>query len=133
MALSLPLRVAAADPLRALLRKPPANIEELYAATDGNNFAAINAPTAGAREARCAAPPLRPLHCTHSLGLELSGPGPTPGEAPIQLYSLATPNGWKVGLLLEELEEAGVDAPYDAHPVNIGSVRAPASLCGQGR
>ena len=48
--------------------------------------------------------------------------GPTPGEAPIQLYSLATPNGWKVGLLLEELEEAGVDAQYDAHPVNIGSV-----------
>ena len=105
--------------------QPPAKIEELYAATDGNNFAAINAPTAGAREARCAAlsappAPLRSL----GLGLERSGPGPTPGEAPIQLYSLATPNGWKVGLLLEELEEAGVDAPYDAHPVNIGSVTA---------
>ena len=36
------------------------------------------------------------------------------GNAPLQLYSLATPNGQKVGILLEEL---GVD--YDAHVVNI--------------
>lgn len=81
--------------------KPPDTIEELYDATDGNNFAAINAPTSGAREA--------------------SGPGPEPGPQAIQLYSLATPNGWKVGLLLEELEEleAGM-APYDAHVINIG-------------
>ena len=75
--------------------KPPATIEELYDATAGNEFASINAPTAGARDA--------------------SGPGPTPGAAPLQLYSLATPNGWKVGILLEEL---GVE--YDAHVVNIG-------------
>eukprot|EP00435_Cladocopium_sp_Y103_P042764 s872_g11.t2 len=32
------------------------------------------------------------------------------------LYSLATPNGWKVGILLEEL-----DVAYDAHVVNIGA------------
>merc|ERR1712185_522687 len=37
------------------------------------------------------------------------------GDAAFQLYSLATPNGMKVGILLEEL---GVD--YDAHVVNIG-------------
>jgi hypothetical protein len=30
--------------------KPPAKVEELFAATDGNKFASINAPTAGARE-----------------------------------------------------------------------------------
>ena len=38
------------------------------------------------------------------------------GPAPLQLYSLATPNGWKVAILLEEL---GID--YDAHIVNIGA------------
>jgi len=73
---------------------PPQRIEELYASTAGNNFAAINAPTAGPR---------------NETALE-SGP------APFQLYSLATPNGWKVGILLEEL---GID--YDAHVVNIGA------------
>jgi GST-like protein len=75
--------------------KPPAKIDDLYATTDGNNFAAINAPTSGAREA--------------------SGPGPTRGAEALQLYSLATPNGWKVAILLEEL-----GAAYDAHVVNIG-------------
>jgi len=82
--------------------KPPSTIEELYEATGGNEFAAINAPTSGAREA--------------------SGPGPQPGAEGLQLYSLATPNGWKVGLLLEELEELGAGtAPYNAHVVNIGA------------
>ena len=33
----------------------------------------------------------------------------------IQLYSLATPNGQKVGIALEE-----VGLPYEAHKVNIG-------------
>ena len=33
----------------------------------------------------------------------------------IQLYSLATPNGQKVGIALEE-----VRLPYEAHKVNIG-------------
>lgn len=50
---------------------PPAKIEELYAATAGNQFAAINAPTAGPR-------------------VEQALPV---GSAPFQLYSLATPNG----------------------------------------
>ncbi len=67
---------------------PPAKIEDLYAAAGGNKFASINRPTAGARSE--AALPV--------------------GSAPIQLYSLATPNGQKVSILLEEL---GVD--YDAH------------------
>eukprot|EP01052_Picozoa_sp_SAG31_P005969 SAG31_NODE_271_length_18717_cov_8.685949_4_plen_187_part_00 len=75
--------------------RPPERIEELYAVTQGNNFASINAPTSGARPE--------------------SGAGPTPGDEALQLYSLATPNGWKAGILLEEL---GV--PYDAHVVNIG-------------
>lgn len=51
--------------------KPPAKIEELYANTAGNKFAAINAPTAGAR-------------------VEQALPD---GPAPLQLYSLSTPNG----------------------------------------
>jgi GST-like protein len=36
------------------------------------------------------------------------------GSAPLQLYSLGTPNGMKVSIMLEELE---VD--YDAHVINI--------------
>ena len=72
---------------------PPTSIEELYDATSGNLFSAINAPTSGARS-----------------------PDPVPcGDAPFQLYSLATPNGQKVGILLEELGIA-----YDAHVTNIG-------------
>jgi GST-like protein len=67
---------------------PPAKIDDLFAKTAGNNFSAINAPTAGART-------LQELPV---------------GNAPLQLYSLGTPNGHKVSILLEEL---GVD--YDAY------------------
>jgi len=43
------------------------------------------------------------------------------GKHPLQLYSLATPNGQKVTILLEELLEAGVTgAEYDAHLIRIG-------------
>ena len=43
------------------------------------------------------------------------------GEHPLQLYSLATPNGVKVTVMLEELLELGkTDAEYDAYLVNIG-------------
>jgi len=52
---------------------------------DGNKFASINAPTAGAREEK-----------------ELPV-----GEHPLQLYSLGTPNGVKVTIMLEELLAAG--------------------------
>tara|TARA_R110001592_G_scaffold363371_1_gene685784 strand:- start:431617 stop:432468 length:852 start_codon:yes stop_codon:yes gene_type:complete len=42
------------------------------------------------------------------------------GEHPLQLYSLATPNGVKVTVMLEELLELGKhDAEYDAYLVNI--------------
>ena len=64
----------------------------------GGKFASINAPTAGARFER-----------------ELPS-----GEHPLQLHSLATPNGVKVTVMLEELLEAGHDAEYDAYPVDIG-------------
>lgn len=74
--------------------KPPQKVEELYSNTNGNQFASINRPTAGART---------------------QFEYPAPKEGPFQLYSLATPNGFKVSILLEEL---GI--PYDAHVVNIG-------------
>lgn len=63
----------------------------------GGRFASINRPTAGA---------------THDKALPV-------GRHPLQLYSLATPNGIKVTILLEELLAAGHDAEYDAWPVNI--------------
>ena len=66
----------------------------------GGRFASINRPTAGAREER---------------DLPV-------GAHPFQLYSLATPNGVKVTIMLEELLEAGhVGAEYDAWTINIGA------------
>ncbi|NYT23398.1 glutathione-dependent disulfide-bond oxidoreductase [Alcaligenaceae bacterium] len=42
------------------------------------------------------------------------------GGHPLQLYSLATPNGQKVTIMLEELLAAGVrEAEYDAHLIRI--------------
>lgn len=68
-------------------------------AENGGKFANINRPTAGAREEK---------------GL------PT-GEHDFQLYSLATPNGVKATVMLEELLEAGHSgAEYDAYTINIG-------------
>ena len=63
----------------------------------GGRFAHINRPVAGP---------------THEAELPV-------GEHPLQLYSLATPNGVKVTILLEELLEAGHDAEYDAWLINI--------------
>lgn len=43
------------------------------------------------------------------------------GKHPLQLYSLATPNGVKVTVMLEELLASGVEeAEYDAWPIKIG-------------
>lgn len=65
----------------------------------GGKFAKINRPTAGAQHEK-----------------ELPK-----GEHDLQLYSLATPNGVKVTVLLEELLELGIhEAEYDAYVVNIG-------------
>jgi len=75
--------------------KPPACIEDLFAATSGNKFAGLNAPTAGARD----------------LADPIAGPVTTKD---IRLYSLPTPNGLKVNLVLEELE-----LEYDSFIINI--------------
>ena len=65
---------------------------------NGGAFAGINRPTAGARS-------------------DLVLPR---GEHALQLYSLATPNGVKVTILLEELLEAGINAAeYDAWLISI--------------
>lgn len=65
----------------------------------GGRFANINRPIAGA---------------THEKELPI-------GEHPIQLYSLGTPNGVKVTIMLEELLALGHEgAEYDAWLINIG-------------
>lgn len=65
---------------------------------NGGRFASINRPTAGAREDK-----------------ELPV-----GEHDFQLYSLATPNGVKAGIMLEELLEVGHSgAEYDAWTISI--------------
>ena len=63
-----------------------------------NRFSKINRPIAGP---------------THDKDLPV-------GEHPLQVYSLATPNGVKVTVMLEELLALGIDeAEYDAWLVNI--------------
>jgi len=66
---------------------------------NGGAFANINRPIAGP---------------THDSELPV-------GKHPFQLYSLATPNGQKVGIMFEELLAKGhVAAEYDAWPIRIG-------------
>ncbi|MEL7729395.1 glutathione-dependent disulfide-bond oxidoreductase [Citromicrobium bathyomarinum] len=67
-------------------------------AENGGRFANINRPTAGAREDK-----VLPA-----------------GQHKFQLHSLATPNGVKATIMLEELLEAGHAAEYDAYTINIG-------------
>ncbi|PTO64703.1 glutathione-dependent disulfide-bond oxidoreductase [Vibrio splendidus] len=68
-------------------------------ADGGNKWANINSPESGAR-----------------FDKELPV-----GDHAFQLYSLGTPNGQKVTILLEELLAAGVkEAEYDAYLINIG-------------
>ena len=65
---------------------------------NGGKFANINRPTSGSR-------------------FESALPV---GKHPIQLYSMGTPNGAKVTILLEELLEAGIkEAEYDAYLIDI--------------
>lgn len=67
---------------------------------NGGKFASTNRPTAGARHEQ-----ILPV-----------------GEAPLQLYSLNTPNGVKVNILLEELAELGMEgAEYDAYQIDISA------------
>ncbi len=69
-----------------------------WAPGNGGKFANINRPIAGA---------------THEKELPV-------GKHPLQLYSLATPNGVKVTIMLEELLAAGHSgAEYDAYLVDI--------------
>lgn len=43
------------------------------------------------------------------------------GDAPFQVYSLGTPNGVKVTIMLEELKEIGkTDVAYDLYQIHIG-------------
>ena len=68
-------------------------------AENGGEWASINRPIAGP---------------THEKQLPV-------GKHPLQLYSLATPNGVKVTVMLEELLSLGIEAAeYDAHLIKIG-------------
>ena len=68
-------------------------------AESGGQWASINRPIAGP---------------THEKALPV-------GRHPLQLYSLATPNGVKITIMLEELLAKGIDgAEYDAHLIKIG-------------
>jgi len=70
-----------------------------YDTENGGKWAGINRPTAGARDEQAL-----PV-----------------GDHPIQLYSLATPNGQKATIMLEELLALGHSgAEYDAHLIEIG-------------
>ncbi|MCD9526617.1 glutathione-dependent disulfide-bond oxidoreductase [Photobacterium carnosum] len=65
---------------------------------NGGQWAQINRPVSGA---------------THDKALPI-------GKHPLQLYSMGTPNGQKITIMLEELLAAGkYDADYDAHLINI--------------
>jgi GST-like protein len=69
-----------------------------WAKPNGGNFASINRPIAGS---------------THDKKLPV-------GRHPLQLYSMGTPNGVKVTILLEELLTAGfIGAEYDAWLIKI--------------
>jgi GSH-dependent disulfide-bond oxidoreductase len=86
-------------PNQTLSEYTPPKIWE-WNSENGGRFANINRPTAGA---------------THEKALGV-------GKHPFQLYSLATPNGVKVTVMLEELLAAGhAGAEYDAWLINIGS------------
>ena len=66
---------------------------------NGGNWASINRPISGP---------------THDKVLPK-------GKHPLQLYSLATPNGQKIGIMLEELLALGEnEAEYDAYLISIG-------------
>lgn len=67
-------------------------------AESGGKWASVNRPVSGA---------------THEKALPV-------GEHALQLYSMGTPNGQKVTIMLEELLALGKDAEYDAHMINIG-------------
>jgi len=70
-----------------------------WEAPSGGQFASINRPTSGP---------------THDKALPV-------GQHPLQLYSLATPNGQKVAIMLEELLARGhAGAEYDAWLIEIG-------------
>jgi len=70
-----------------------------YDKENGGKWASINRPTAGPRY-QCKLPV---------------------GDAPLQLYSLGTPNGIKITVMLEELRALGRSGvEYDVHKIRIG-------------
>ncbi|PKH04044.1 glutathione-dependent disulfide-bond oxidoreductase [Psychromonas sp. MB-3u-54] len=66
-------------------------------AESGGKWASVNRPVSGA---------------THEKVLPV-------GEHALQLYSMGTPNGQKITIMLEELLALGEEAEYDAHMIRI--------------
>ena len=77
----------------------------------GGQFANINRPIAGS---------------THEEKLPV-------GKHPFQLYSLATPNGQKVGIMFEELLEKGHDGKPNMTPGRSASATATSSAAASSR
>ncbi len=75
----------------------PPKVWEAKKADMGGKFGSTNRPTAGA---------------AHQKSLPK-------GDKPYQLYSLNTPNGIKVNILLEELKALGKPCDYDAFKIDI--------------
>jgi GSH-dependent disulfide-bond oxidoreductase len=92
-----------ADELDPANNQPPGYVPAkvwTWDSANGGAFASINRPTSGA---------------THDKVLPI-------GKHPIQLYSMGTPNGVKVTIMLEELLAAGhTGAEYDAWMILIGA------------
>ena len=68
-------------------------------AESGGKWATVNRPTSGA---------------THEKSLPV-------GQHALQLYSMGTPNGQKITIMLEELLALDKNAEYDAHMIKIGT------------
>lgn len=96
-----PFRSTARSPYKEhLMGKNPSEQPQVWTPPPslGGKFGSVNRPTAGAQSTQ-----------------ELPR-----GDKPLQLYSMETPNGVKVAILLEELAALGIDgAAYDAHRIDI--------------
>ena len=96
--LSIVKNLPQSQPMEISSAYTPPKVWQWQPKSDGGTWASLNRPIAGP---------------THDKELPV-------GQHPLQLYSLATPNGQKVTVMLEELLALGIaEAEYDAHLIKI--------------